>query len=102
MAKNAQLPGLLKGKNVIGLKVVTLNKGKNIHDVDEIVYDPHDHLVKALVVDEGGWFSDASVLLFEDVQSIGKDAVVIESDELVKKASDVHERINRIVRDDTY
>lgn len=93
---------LIKGKDVIGLKVITLEHGQIIEDIDELVYDPQDTKVKALVVDEGGWFSDAKVILFEDIQTIGKDAVIISSAAVIKKASDVTERVHRIIKNDNY
>lgn len=93
---------LYKGKDVIGLKVVTLQKGKIIENIDELVYDPAENKVKAFVVDSGGWFADAKVVLFDDISTIGADAVIVESDAVIKKASDVEERITRIVKDDNY
>ena len=93
---------LVKGKDVIGLKVVTLDKGEKLENVNEIVYDPQDHYVKALIIDNGGWFSDAKVILYPDIKSLGKDAIIVESDRVVKKASDVQQRIARIVKDDNF
>lgn len=93
---------LIKGRDLVGLKVVTVQKGKIVDDVEELVFDPQDNMVKALVVDPGGFLKGAKVILFEDIKTIGRDAVIIESDELVKKADDVQESISRIVRDDNY
>jgi len=93
---------IIKGTEVIGLKVITLEKGQNINVVHELVYDPQDHEVKALIVDEGGWFSDAKVILFEDIEKIGKDVIIVSSDQVVKKASDVQKRITRIVKADNF
>lgn len=76
---------LLKGKNIVGLKVLSLDTGEFLDDVDELIFDPKEHKVKAFVVDEGGWFSDAKIILFNDVKSIGKDAITIESKNLVKR-----------------
>jgi uncharacterized protein YrrD len=103
MATTSQMnQNLVKGNDVIGKKVTSIQKGKNIEDVDDLVYDPSEGKVKALLVDTGGWFSDAKVILFEDVKSFGKDAIVVESDDVIKKASDVPQRIAHIAKDDTY
>jgi uncharacterized protein YrrD len=93
---------LIKGKDLIGLKVVTLQKGQMVDDVDEIVYDHAEDQVKALVVDSGGWFNDAKVILFEDIKSIGRDAVIIESEAVIRKASEVAGKISRIIKGDNY
>ncbi|MFO0704001.1 MAG: PRC-barrel domain-containing protein [Patescibacteria group bacterium] len=94
---------LLKGKNIVGLKVLSLDTGEFLDDVDELIFDPKEHKVKAFVVDEGGWFSDAKIILFNDVKSIGKDAITIESKNLVKKASELKGSVvQRILNEDNY
>jgi uncharacterized protein YrrD len=102
MAKNIPLQRLIKGRDLIGLKVISLENGKLINKVDEIVYDPKENNVKALVVDQGGWFADTKIVLYQDIKSIGQDAVVIDSEDVIKKASDVQENITHIVKDDNY
>jgi uncharacterized protein YrrD len=93
---------LIKGKDLINLKVLTLQDGKLIKNVDELVFDPMANQVRALVVDPKGWFSDAEVILFEDIKNIGRDSIVVESEDVIKKASDVQEKISRIIKDDNY
>lgn len=93
---------LIKGKDVIGLQVVSLTKGQIVDDVDEIVYDPKLKQVIALVVDPGGWFSSAKVIPFENINTIGSDAVVIDSTDMVKTASQVNQSITRILKGDNY
>lgn len=93
---------LVKGKDVIGLRVITLERGEKIDDVEDLIYDPTQNRVVALLVDEGGWFSDARVIPFEHVKHIGKDAVMVESDQVLKKASQMPERISHIAKDDTF
>lgn len=91
---------LIKAGDVIGLKVVTLDEGKEVDKVHDVVYDPKENRVRALVIDEGGWFSDAKVLMVEDIYSIGKDAVVIDSEDRIHTASDVNERVASITGED--
>jgi uncharacterized protein YrrD len=93
---------LIQGGKTIGLKVVTLDEGQEIGEVHDIIYDPKEQRVRAFLIDPGGWFSDAKVILFDDVKSIGNDAVIVESGNVLKKASDVGEKIAHIARDDTY
>lgn len=93
---------ILKGKDVIGLQIVTLEKGKILGNVNEIIFDPQNNQVKALLVDAGGWFTNARIILYEDVNKIGKDAVIVESENIIKNASEVQERITRILKGDNY
>ncbi len=93
---------LIKGNDVIGLKILSLKQGKQIDDVSDLVYDPQSHQVKALIVDKGGWFSDAKLILYKDVESIGKDAVMVKTTDVVRKASDISERVESIAKADNY
>jgi uncharacterized protein YrrD len=87
---------LIKGNDVIGLKVVTLHEGKLLGKVEDIVYDPYINKVRAVVLDSGGFFREAKVVMLEDVHSIGHDAVVIISERVVRKTSEVTERVASI------
>jgi len=80
---------LIKASNVIGLKVVSLQKGETIEDVNDVIYDPQSQKVQALLVDPGGWFSEAKVIPLREIKSLGKDAVTVESSRVIKKASDL-------------
>lgn len=93
---------LIKGNDVIGLKILSLKQGRQIDDVSDLVYDPQNHQVKALIVDKGGWFSDAKLILYKDVESIGKDAVMVKTTDVVRKASDISERVESIAKADNY
>jgi uncharacterized protein YrrD len=93
---------MVKGNDVIGLKVITKADGRIISDVTDIVYTPKDNKVHALIIEEGGFFSDAQILLIEDVLSIGKDAVIIESAEQIRKASSVPQPISTIASNSQY
>lgn len=93
---------IVKGTHVLGLNVLTVNDGRNIDKVNDLIYDPKEQRVKALLVDQGGWFSDAKVIMMEDVKSIGLDAVIIESIDSVHKASDIDRKIAHIAKHDTY
>lgn len=93
---------LIKGNDVIGLKVISKNNGRNLDKVEDIVYDPHEQRVRALLLDSGGWFSDAKVILIDEINSIGKDAVIIDSENQIRKASDVTDRVANIAKDDKY
>lgn len=93
---------LLKATDIIGKKVLSVLEGKEFAEVDDIVYDPQENKVKALLIDPGGWFSDAKVVLFEDVQSMGKDDILVESEKVVKKASDVSKKISGITNDNKH
>lgn len=93
---------LIKGTDVIGEKVITLDKGKEVEDVDDVIYEPRENRVLALLVNGGGLFSDAKVILIPDIKSIGRDAVIVESDMVLKDVSNVPQNVRSIARSDTH
>lgn len=94
---------VVKATQVIGLPIFTIKDGKKLETtVRDVVYDPVANKVEALVIDEGGWFSDARVLLIQDLKSIGEDAVVIESEDMVKDASEVKQKVTNIAKSENY
>lgn len=93
---------MIKGNTIIGLKLITITDGKEITTIKDVVYDPQAHKVKALLIDEGGWLSDAKIVLVQDIHKVGEDAVIIQSENVIKKASEVSERIASIAKDSQF
>ncbi|WP_424951902.1 PRC-barrel domain-containing protein [Deinococcus sp.] len=79
---------MLKGKEIIGRKIVTLDGGERVDSVHDLIFDEQGNRVLALLVDEGGWFHAAKVVAFSSVRSIGEDAVMIASADDVVSARD--------------
>jgi len=93
---------LIKASKVIGLPVFTIVDGKKIEVIDDLIYHPTENRIEALLVARGGWFSNAKIIMFQDIKSIGHDALLIESAEVLKKASDVEQQIEYIAKSNTY
>lgn len=93
---------IVKGNDIIELKIISLQDGQELERVKDIIYDPYTNEIRALLIDKGGWFSDAKVVLTKDIHSIGEDAVIIPSENHIKKASDVPKRIASIAKDNQY
>lgn len=93
---------LIKASKLIGKKVMSLDGGKEISEVKDLVYDPKANQVKAFLLDDGGWFSDAKVIAFEEISSIGQDAVMVQDEMKIKMASEVNQRVSNIAKDDQY
>lgn len=92
----------IKTNQVIGLPIYSIDEGKNIHKVEDVVYDPAAHRIQALIVDGGGIFSEGRALDIDDIKSIGEDAVIIQSESLLKKTSELEATSKRIANEDTY
>lgn len=92
----------VKGNDVIGTKVISVNNGQEIGKVKDIIYDPRLNKVRALLIDEGGWFSDAKIISLENINSIGQDAVMVNSEAAIRKASEISEKVANIAKGGTY
>lgn len=80
------MQNLVKGKNIVGLKVYTMQTGKYIAEISDIIYDPITQRVRAFILGHSGLFADTKFLLMEDVKTIGKDSVLVDNENLVKKS----------------
>ena len=77
-----------KGKSVIGKDVLSLADGVKLQTVSDLVVDAGARRVVALVVDKGGFMSSSIVVPTEEVESYGRDAVVVRSAESVMSVGD--------------
>lgn len=66
-----------RAREIIGLPVVTMNRGTKIYDIEDMVIDPERGQVLALVVQEAAWLQSARAIPFGRINVIGQDAVVI-------------------------
>ena len=77
----------IKANTLINLPVITVKSGKKIGNIKNIVYNSQNNQVTAFVVDEKGWFSDAKIILIADIESIGKDAILVEDESKIINAN---------------
>jgi uncharacterized protein YrrD len=93
----------IKANSLIGLPVITVNDGKKVNTIKDIVYDGTTNQVTAFVVDEKGWFSVAKIILIQDIKSIGKDAILIDDEsKIVTADSQVDQSIALTANDDNF
>lgn len=87
---------IIKGRDVIGLNVVTVDTGTVIETVDDIAYDPSTHRIVALLVDSGGLFSSAKAIHMDDVRNVGDDAVIVDAADAIKSIDELGESVRSI------
>lgn len=68
---------MLKCSEVIGLPVVCADNSKKIGTVKDIMYNPEAREIKALVLGRRGMEIEVKAVLFKDILSLGRDAVVV-------------------------
>jgi uncharacterized protein YrrD len=78
-----------KGRDIIGKPVVSYDTGEKFDRIQDLIFDQNSNRLLGLLVDEAGWFKDARVLPLVEIQSIGADAVIVSSKNVVVRVSDV-------------
>jgi uncharacterized protein YrrD len=71
----------IKASSLGNMPIITINDGKTISNVRDIIYDGKINQVMALLIDEKGQHSGAKVLRLQDINSISEDAVIIENED---------------------
>ncbi len=66
-----------KASEIIGLPIVTFNRGTKIYDVEDLIMDPERRQVLALVVEERSAFHSAKAVPFGRINTIGPHAVIV-------------------------
>ncbi len=66
-----------KAREIIGLPVVSLDTGKEIGVVTDLLWSHPDMKIISLVVEEKGGLNSSRHLSFNSINSIGKDAVTV-------------------------
>ncbi len=77
---------MFKGRDLIGKAIVSYDAGEKFDVVKDLIFDQESNQLLGFLVQEGGWFKRAQVLLLSDVQAIGVDAVITSSKGAIAKA----------------
>ena len=66
-----------KGKRLVGRPILSLSEGVRVGEVKDIILGSTNESVVGLLVDEGGLFGSAHVVAVDEIESFGRDAVVV-------------------------
>lgn len=76
---------MMQSCEIKGLTVFSIADGKEIGKVKDLLINADKKAVDYLVIEIPNWYFGAHVIAFNMIEGIGKDAVVIESDNIVKE-----------------
>lgn len=68
---------MISGRELIGMPIYSLDRGEEIGEVENLIFDPDQRRVIGFVLEEGGLFRSPEVIPFENLESIGPDALVL-------------------------
>lgn len=77
---------MFKGRDVIGKPIISYDAGEKFEVVKDLIFDQESNQLLGFLLQEAGWFKRAQVLLLNDVQAIGVDAVITSSKGAITKA----------------
>ncbi len=69
--------------DLIGKVVLSTDFAKEMGKVHDILYNISEQKIIAVVLDKGGWFSDAKVIMAPNIDSLGQDCVMVKSQDCV-------------------
>ena len=83
---------MLKSQEVIGLSVFHLETGKKVGVVRDVLFDPSQRF-SGILLEDGGWLRRRRYVPHDNIESIGKDAVVIRSKHRILPFDEAMQRI---------
>jgi uncharacterized protein YrrD len=78
-----------KGRDIIGKPVVSYDTGEKFDRIQDLIFDQNSNRLLGFLVEEAGWLKEARVLPLTEIQSIGADAVIVPSKNVVVRTSDI-------------
>lgn len=85
----------IRVSEIKGAKVMT-QEGKKVEDIDQILYNPEAKKIVAFLVSAGGLLSEPKLLMMDDVDTFGKDAIFVQSESAIKKSSTLAEPLKKL------
>ncbi len=88
-----------KGGDLAKLDVITFAEGEKLGKPKDILFDPEQNRIIALLMSEGGWFSSARVIPWQNIKTIGHDSIIV-PDRTAEIKADSDPYIKRILEAD--
>lgn len=75
-----------RARTIIGLPVISLAEGVRVGQVRDLVFDPDQRRIAALVINDASWKQDAELVPLDRIRSFGRDAITIHDNRGIVKA----------------
>ncbi|WIV11193.1 PRC-barrel domain-containing protein [Proteiniborus sp. MB09-C3] len=87
-----------KVSEIIGLPVICKKSGSKIATVKEVIYSKKKYRIVGFLVSEGNIFREAKIIQFNNIDSIGEEALIIKNENMIEKSSLLPE-INQLINE---
>ncbi|MFZ5640107.1 MAG: PRC-barrel domain-containing protein [Bacillota bacterium] len=85
-----------RSEELLGLSVISIEDGKEVGVVRDLIVNPAERAVECLVVDKGSRYQEVKILPFSMVEGVGEYAVTIQSADAITDMSE-HAEIQRLL-----
>lgn len=92
----------IKGKEIVGIKIISTEDNTEVGNIKDIIYDPKKNKVIGFLVSVGDVLAEPKVILFKEIKNISKDSVLIKSVKTIQPGSKVIKPITGPDDSDTY
>lgn len=73
-----------RGKEIIGLPIIDLSTGQRVAEVKDLLCDQSQQRIAALLIDKGNLLRKRKIIAWENIYSVGHDAVTISSTSVIQ------------------
>lgn len=82
---------MLKGREILGLPVITLHEKKQLGEIKDLIYDPDQNKVLGYLVENGGWLRDGRGFLHSDVIKREDGCLVVADESVIRNIGSLSE-----------
>jgi len=82
---------MLRGRDIFKLPVVTRDRGEKVGEVKDLIVDRNGGRIVGLVTEEKGLLADARVVPWDEIVTVGLDAVIVKDAASVVKSHEIAE-----------
>lgn len=80
---------MISGRTFIGMPIFSLDRGEEIGEVENLIFDPDRKMVVGFVLEEEGLFRSSEVIPFESIESLGPDVIVLKRGASLETSSEI-------------
>lgn len=90
-----------KSEELLGLSIISIEDGKEVGIVRDLIVNPGDRAVECLVVDDGSRYREVKILPFSMVEGVGEYAVTIQSADAISDMSE-HPEVQKLLEQNVH
>lgn len=90
-----------RSEELLGLSIISIEDGKEVGIVRDLIVNPSERAVECLVVDDGSRYREVKILPFSMVEGVGEYAVTIQSADAISDMSE-HPEIQKLLEQNVH